>query len=275
MFIPDDVRKCVAFVGLKLADGTFRLAGSVFFLGRDKQGEPKADPVYAVTAKHVIEGIRGTGVEEVWLRLNLKDGDAKWFPTKICDWFSHPVDQSIDVAILKTRLDTTFDHLVFPYSLCITDERMKESEVGLGDEVFITGMFRHHHGTRRNIPIVRVGNIACMTEEKITTKSFGEMDAYLVEARSIGGLSGSPVFLNLGMARLIKQQIKFASGSQIYYLFGLVHGHYDVEAGEIDSLETEDRTDSESHNRVNTGIAMVVPFRNIDAVIIAHEAGGS
>lgn len=272
MLIPDDVRKCVAFVGLKLADGTFRLAGSVFFLGRDKPGEPQADPVYAVTARHVIDGIRGTGVEDIWLRLNLKDGDAKWFQTRINDWFSHPIDQSIDVSILKTGLDTAFDHLVFPYSLCITDEKMNENEVGLGDEVFITGMFRHHHGTRRNIPIVRVGNIACMTEEKITTKSFGEMDAYLVEARSIGGLSGSPVFLNLGIARIINQQMKFASGSQIYYLFGLVHGHYDVEAGEIDSLETEDRSDSESHDRVNTGIAMVVPFRNIDSVIIAHEA---
>jgi len=96
----------------------------------------------------------------------------------------------------------------------------------------------------------------------------------LVEARSIGGLSGSPVFLNLGIARIIKKHVKFASGSQIYYLFGLVHGHYDVETGEIDSLEVEARTDSESRDSVNTGIAMVVPFRNIDAVIIAHESGG-
>jgi len=78
---------------------------------------------------------------------------------------------------MKMGLDTTFDHLVFPYSLCITDERMKENEVGLGDEVFITGMFRHHHGTRKNIPIIRVGNIACMTEEKFNTKAFGKMDA--------------------------------------------------------------------------------------------------
>jgi len=271
MLIPDDVRKCVAFIGLKLANGTFRLAGSVFFLGKDKPGDSNANPVYAITAKHVIDGIRGTGVEYIWLRLNLKDGGADWFSTKIADWLFHPTDHSIDVAILKTTVDIAFDHLVFPYSLCITDEKMKENEVSLGDEVFITGMFRHHHGTKRNIPIVRVGNIACMTEEKIVTKSFGEMEAYLVEARSIGGLSGSPVFLNLGIARIINQQIKFASGSPIYYLFGLVHGHYDVEAREIDSIETEDRPDSESHDHVNTGIAMVVPFRNIAEVIAAHE----
>jgi len=272
MLIPDDVRKCVGFLGLKLANGDFRLAGSVFFLGRDKPGESKADPVYAVTAKHVIDVIRDTGVEQVWMRLNLRDGFAKWFSTNINDWFVHPTDRTIDVAILKTGLSDALDHLVFPYSFCITDERMKENEVGLGDEVFITGLFRHHHGTKRNIPIVRVGNLACMTEEKITTKSFGDMDAYLVEARSIGGLSGSPVFLNLGITRIINKQVKFASGSQIYYLFGLIHGHYDVEASEIDSFEIEDRTGNGTRDTVNTGIAMVVPFRNIDSVIVAHES---
>lgn len=271
MLVSDDVRKCVAFLGLRMANGTFRFAGSVFFLGRDRQGETKADPVYAVTAKHVIDDIRGTGVEDAWLRLNLKDGEANWFQTSLKDWFVHPTDTSIDVAILKTGLANTFDHLVFPYSLCITDERMRENEVGLGDEVFITGLFRHHHGSRRNIPIVRVGNLASMGEEKISTKSFGDIDALLIEARSIGGLSGSPVFLNLGITRIINKAVKFTTGQPIYYLLGLVHGHYDVESSEIDGVAHEDKGDNLSPDRVNTGIAMVVPFQKIDDVITAHE----
>src|SRR5262245_14611756 len=157
MLVPDDVRKCVAFVGFRMANGTFRLAGSVFFLGRDKPGQPKADPMYAVTAKHVIDDIRGTGVEHAWLRLNLKAREEDWFQTTLADWFVHPRDTSIDVAILKIGLTATFDHLVFPYSMCITNDLMQENEIALGDEVFITGLFRHHHGSRRNIPIVRVG----------------------------------------------------------------------------------------------------------------------
>ncbi len=263
MLVPDDVRKCVAFLGLRMADGNFRFAGSVFFLGRDLQGKPQADAVYAVTAKHVIDYIRGTGVEHVWLRLNLKDGDATWFQTSLKDWFVHPTDTSIDVAILKIGLANTFDHLVFPYSLCITDERVRENEVGLGDEVFITGLFRHHHGSRRNIPVVRVGNLACMGEEKISTKSFGDIDAFLIEARSIGGLSGSPVFLNLGTTRIIAKQMKFTIGNP-NYLLGLIHGHYGEAAHEDDG-------DNLSPDRVNTGIAMVVPFHKIDEVITAHE----
>ena len=85
--------------------------------------------------------------------------------------------------------------VVIPFSLCATDETMQKHEVGAGRRVvFITGLFRHYHGNQRNISIVgEFGNIACLIEEKIQTKDFGEIDAYLVEARSIGGLSGSPV----------------------------------------------------------------------------------
>jgi hypothetical protein len=266
MLIPDDIRKCVAFVGLQMANGEFRLCGSVFFLGRDKPGQSAASPMYAVTAKHVIEKIRAMGTDQVWLRLNLKSGEARWFNTSLNDWFSHPKDRSIDVAILETGLDISFDHLVYPYSRCVTDEVMRENQVGLGDEVFITGLFRHHHGSRRNIPIVRVGNLACMTEEKVSTKYLGEIDAYLVEARSIGGLSGSPVFLNLGITRVIEKSVRFAQGETIYYLLGLVHGHYDEREDEADGVELPG-----AEGKVNTGIAVVVPFHSIDAVIVEFE----
>jgi hypothetical protein len=111
-----------------------------------------------------------------------------------------------------------------------------------------------------------------MAEEKISTRPFGDIDAYLVEARSIGGLSGSPVFLNLGIARMIKNQLKFASGKPIFYLLGLIHGHYDIQTSVVDGASMEDTEDHLSPDRVNTAIAMVVPFHNIDAVIATFEA---
>jgi hypothetical protein len=51
----------------------------------------------------------------------------------------------------------------------------------------------HHTGDLKNVPIVRVGNLASYPSEQIQTRAFGRMEAYLIEARSIGGLSGSPV----------------------------------------------------------------------------------
>jgi hypothetical protein len=48
--------------------------------------------------------------------------------------------------------------------------KFAEHEVALGDEVIISGLFRHHVGTKRNIPIIRVGNLSALDEEKITTR---------------------------------------------------------------------------------------------------------
>ena len=43
------------------------------------------------------------------------------------------------------------------------------------------------------MPILRMGNLAAYPQERVQVEGV-EMDAYLIEARSIGGLSGSPVF---------------------------------------------------------------------------------
>lgn len=137
------------------------------------------------------------------------------------------------------------------------------NEVSLGDEVVIIGLFRHHHGEARNIPIIRVGNLAAKGEERIQTKAFGKIHGYLIEARSIGGLSGSPVFVNFGPARMIGGAFMQAT-SQFSILLGLVHGHYDVIGDEIDAAVRH-------ADRVNTGIAIVVPTHSIRSVIEEYE----
>jgi hypothetical protein len=71
-----------------------------------------------------------------------------------------------------------------------------------------------------------VGNLAALSEEKISIGSGKEIEGYLIEARSIGGLSGSPVFLNLGSVRSIGGQVKHALGIPTrIFLLGLIHGH--------------------------------------------------
>jgi len=224
-----------------------------------------------VTARHIIEGIRKTGLTEVFIRMNRLQGDADWLQSKLSEWRFHPTDSSVDIALLETGVPEGFDHLVFPLSLCATEEQLKQNEVGLGDEVFVAGLFRHHHGNRRNILIVRVGNVACLTEEKIVTKDYGEIDAYLIEARSIGGLSGSPVFLNLGVVRKVGGQVKFAQNGPMFLLFGIVHGHYDAKTSEIDAAAS-DASGVLAVERVNTGIAIVVPFHKIQEVYL--NSGG-
>jgi hypothetical protein len=113
----------------------------------------------------------------------------------------------------------------------------------------------------------RTGNLACLNEEKINTKEYGEIDAYLVEARSIGGLSGSPVFVNLGITRFMDGQLKKSEKGPVFYLIGLIHGHFDV-----DEKEFESKAEETSISKINSGIAIVVPFHSINQTIIDIEA---
>lgn len=261
MIIPDDVRKCVGFLAYKMADGQFRLAGTAWLFGRLIEGTERSFS-FVVTAKHVIEGIRAKGLNRVYLRLNLKDRTSRWFETDLAEWCYHPTDASVDAAVLLGTVPEEADHLLYPLNRFVTEEIRATNGISIGDEVFLTGLFAPHFGQERNIPIIRVGNIAAMPEEPVRTR-MGAMEAYLVEARSIGGLSGCPVFVHLGVVRPVGQQLKYAEGGPIFFLLGLMHGHWDIGAPDIDGNQDE----RDSLRVVNMGIAIVVPARKISEVL--------
>ena len=93
------------------------------------------------------------------------------------------------------------------------------------------------------------------------------MVGYLIEARSIGGLSGSPVFVNMGLVRRIGGEVKHSLGTTSILLLGLIHGHYDVKGADIDEIDE----DAGIPDRVNTGIAIVVPFHDVAEVFALSE----
>ena len=64
----------------------------------------------------------------------------------------------------------------------------------VGDEVATVGLYTSHHGHTKNIPVVRVGHISMLPDEPVMSTR-GYVEAYLVEVRSIVGLSGSPVYI--------------------------------------------------------------------------------
>jgi hypothetical protein len=108
---------------------------------------------------------------------------------------------------------------------------------------------------------VRLGNIALMPEEPIETRDYGFMEAYLIEARSIGGLSGSPVFVHVGGIRANRMR-----GNKYYWL-GLIHGHWNLPTSDTDNSNK----DQLSGEAINTGIAIVVPATKILEIINRKE----
>ena len=253
MQIPDEIRKCVCFAGLQKANGTISLAGTAFFMARPLDSMPGRMMGYAVTAKHVIEGIRNKGVDSVMLRLNFKGPGATWLRTDLAAWKYHPNDSTVDVAVMRFSMNDQIDHMVIPIALCASRDVIASRKVDIGDEVFLAGLFVPHAGRKHNIPIVRVGNIAAMPHEKVSTK-LGDIDAYLIEARSIGGLGGSPVFVNLTGVR----NGVLSVGLPQFFLLGLMHGHFDSELLRKDFTE-----DSVSTETVNMGLGVVVPIEKV------------
>jgi hypothetical protein len=129
---------------------------------------------------------------------------------------------------------------------------MEANNIGLGDEVFIVGLFKSHHGQKMNVPIVRIGNLAMMKGEPVWTAYCGDIEAHLIEARSISGLSGSPVFIH---TPLLEPQ-----GATQFRLLGLMHGHFDIKNLNEDIVV---EALGDATRGINTGIGVVIPVEKI------------
>ena len=103
-----------------------------------------------------------------------------------------------------------------------------------------------------------------MPRDRLPIKGFGEMEAYLAEGRSIGGLSGSPVFVR----NTVKWPMHSSRGPTHLYglgdghLLGLMHGHWEVPA----SFSTIEQVEA-----VNMGVSIIVPAKKILEVLYHPE----
>ncbi len=142
----------------------------------------------------------------------------------------------------------------------IPTEEWSESKIGLGSDVAIVGLFRSHYGRERNVPIIRVGNIAALPGERVLTSVKTHVEAYLIEARSVAGLSGSPVLAIAGTSWAIRSVAKREPAPMSSALLGLMHGHFDVQDVNEDVV-TE--TANEATTGIHTGIGVVIPTQKI------------
>ena len=254
MRIADWVRNSVAYVGVRRADGTVDIRGTGFFVAKPVPGYPIEETesglrylhgmfMYFVTARHVIDNVRSLGLQDLVLRVNLKQGGSAFIPARLSNFVVHP-DPTVDLAMIHTD-DGLPDYEINPWivppgNTCT--QFLFQHDIGVGSPLSIVGLFHYHAGSERNLPIVRTGNVAAMVEEKIPTK-LGPMDAFLIEARSIGGLSGSPVFANTGHKTTV-------------LLMGVMHGHFDQAADGV---------------KVNVGIGIVTPVAKLEQLLDLEE----
>lgn len=279
MRVPDEILKCVVFVG-RVLPGVIDLRprATAFIVAVPLEQDPSNSVVYLVTARHTAEEL---SLGPWFIRVNMNDGSCREVvnprPEK---WFFHPSEpESVDaaVSIIMGTIDEC-DVANVPLAMFATPPAIAKCNIGVGDEVFFPTLFTKMTGRHRNFPILRDGKIALMPSEKVPGIKIGQAkscdaDAYLIEARSVGGISGAPVFVretvNLSVVTTDGRQMQVPlSGS--YLLLGLMHGHWDVDETQINEPFIRSVT-REERLGVNVGIAVVVPAQKIHDILMTDE----
>jgi hypothetical protein len=250
----------------------------------------KGDPFwtgYVVTAAHVLEGV---GNQTFYLRFNTPAGfdDVETFRD---EWFIH---DNADVALVRVQWSNYTLRSLHPeqfiggdYSLRVQEMRDagliqlpglfsgSAVQIETGNDVSIIGLFAQHYGRSRSLPVARSGTIARMPSEPVEFVhpggSYGNTHAYLVEFRSWGGQSGSPVLVHRQLFHLVQVQLSSLSvdagesrtetvwvqspGTEAFGFLGLVSGHFDIEQ----QARTSGDIFGSITTAINSGIAIVTP----------------
>lgn len=189
--IPDDWLNAIVYLyPSEVAARSGELAGGTGFLIHIPN-EAGPNPLYAVTNSHVIR----EGKSPV-LRINTNDGGFDVEALTQDQWVHHP--DGDDVAVAPLGLSS--EHYVLDSISTVLCLRSIDDDprVGPGTEVFFMGRLGEHAGRAKNLPVIRFGNVSMAPLEPIKHERGIMQDSYLVEARSIGGFSGSPVFADPG-----------------------------------------------------------------------------
>ncbi len=288
VYVNEMIRKCATFLYEDCQDEETgemyrRVLGTAFLVAKslDDSDEdvkifrvyPERYVCYLVTAGHVIANRK---TSTVYVRLNKAShpSEAIGFediPTAKDDWVFHVNPDETDVAVYHLKVPfLRYGIMAMPYATLMKVYYERDEGIGSGDEVFFVGLFTGHQGSKQVEPIIRFGHISLMKPyEKVEVylrgadKAPTPISAYLVEARSHGGVSGSPVFiywpplqresLSFGGIHRFRQQ-------PLPLIFGLVFGQYQA---------TYDAPDGE--DTINSGIAIVIPAEKIRETLMQKK----
>jgi hypothetical protein len=259
--IRDELLDCVIYLYPSKADaeGGKKAGGSGFIAGIESEANPRGW-LYAVTNRHVLEdGQSGT------IRLNTRDEGVEIIETDLDDWDRANEDDLAVCGPLPSQ--TTFRLSPVTEDVFVTPEIIERYRIGPSDEVFMVGRFVNHAGQQSNTPSVRFGNVSMMPLEPLKLDSGAMQESFLVEMRSSGGYSGSPVFVYIRPSDVpFRHTKKLACGP---WLLGIDCGHLPA----WDRVYERDKSAKydEFWVKRNTGVAAVIPAWRLRELLYTDE----
>ena len=249
--------------------------GTCFILAASGQGDQQFH--YIVTAKHVLDGL--LKMESIYLRVNrgdradpLKPGEGLAYLRLEKDgWLFHPdstvdaVVGPVDVVLRQDRnkgvgkftlhMDRIEEILQAPDYLA--QQRDTPWPPYEGEDVIFIGLMTRFQGQQTNLPIVRKGSIALVTEELIKGL-YGLSQYYVINVQAYPGNSGGPVWVYY-------ERADDGSGlHSLYYLGILVVGYPAIE-----ELTKTSGTDPVGY--YNLGVSLVTPIEKVIDIMNAKS----
>jgi hypothetical protein len=234
------------------------VGGSGFLVRYQSEVHKEIGYTYAVSNKHVV---KASGRPSRVIRLNDRRGGSEAKEIKDKDWLVHPDGDDVAIAHLLGLDPQRYEFTAIPTSMFITPEIIEKWKIGPGDEAFMIGRFVGHNETERIRPSARFGNISMMACHHISHPHYRLQESFVLETRSLGGYSGSPVFVHTpygdahfaGEWREARQK---SSGGP--WLLGVDWGHTLIYRNVLDG-ETLAPVQPRMKVEINSGMMNVVP----------------
>jgi hypothetical protein len=257
MQVHDQILKSTVFIGYKDPRGEFLTEGTGFIFNI-----PDADLMfgYTATCAHVVRASAQVGTEyerKVCVSFNTKEGGTRVFETDIAEWTFHK--DNVDACLLGVKeewdRDNALDTGPLDMSSLANKEVYEQSCLSLGDDLFIAGLWVGRPGQRKNLPIVRVANLA---------------------AKPLGGTSGAPLFLHTTPFRSMRGatgRITDTSAILPYLIIGMIQGSH---AGNyLGEFVGEDGVPNRiSDSQFNAGISIAIPIGELRTNAGVWVSGG-
>lgn len=245
--------------------GEYKYGATGFFV---KHMDDAGGGTYLVTAKHVANEIEGS---DFLLRIGDQEVDIT-----AAQWFGHP-SGNVDIAVTPFWPAVELGAVRFPTKHFLTEFKIGTKRIGPGDQVQIVGLYQLRVGEKKNLPVVHTGHIAMMPdpEEHITVKNWpGPVEGYLVEAQTLSGLSGSPVFVRRSIRVAPTEETGTAPLAYgAVFLLGLWMASFEGLPGKVLSEEIAKSTGpgDDTRIRVPVGMGVVVPAYKIMETLNTEE----
>lgn len=275
--VPDQWLDAVVYIyptrtAAEEGDGT-GATGFVVALGPEESELPSSfGHHYVVTNSHAVEKHAS-----VVVRINKKVAGFDLLEIKHPEWLEHPDGDDVVAAALS--FNTAHKYAAVDASMLPTPEALDTWGYGPGDEVFFLGRYVDLEGHEHNEPVMRTGVIAGLPSEPVSQRPMRDhaQESILVEARSLSGFSGSPVFVT--PSPVIARTAMFGGTPAVRpmpaspcYLLGIDWGHHSWADDVWREREgSEDEKVADLYVRGNSGMMMVVPTAKLLDVLNRQE----